>query len=400
MILYQLYLRKHYQKQLLDLSMDNLDDPNMLKPDVNAADKALHKLIQCMLRELQVQHVKPQEIIITQSEAIRDADGEYHENAYFYIIINGDFKVKNLKFIQQHKRNKTRSKVGLSNSNKVLQKGDFFGELAFILNTRRSSTVKALYYSSLACVTSDTFESMMVEFPQFQKYLTKDVIRYYDDDLKLFLVEALRKVDYMSHLQDEILAHLAYTFQGEKVETDSFLFNPESEENLLKNDEMAIIFEGQVEIYIELDSGQKFTIDYLSRGSVINPHAMLTERPYLICARTCKPTTYYSLCFNSLVEIGSQYPLLARKLIRERGKSETQRVRANHPLDYFSGSPTFVDVHGIEHQDETKDRMIKALFALKNSSVNLLLKNRRDTKLHNLKQILQEFISHKNRQKE
>lgn len=149
------------------------------------------------------------------------------------------------------------------------------------------------------------------------------MIRYYDDDLKLFLVEALRKIDYMSHLQDEILAHLAYTFAGEKVEKDSFLFSPDVEDNLLKNDEMAIIFEGQVEIYLELDSGQKFTIDYLSRGSVINPHAMLTERPYHICARTCKPTTYYSLCFNSLVEISAHYPVLARKLIRERGKSET-----------------------------------------------------------------------------
>ena len=75
-------------------------------------------------------------------------------------------------------------------------------------------------------------------------------------------------------------------------------------------------------------------------------------------------------------------------------------MRANHPLDYFSGSPYLVDCNGIEHFGERKDKMIKALFALKNSSINLLLKNRRDTKLHNLKQILQEFISHKNKQKE
>ena len=106
--------------------------------------------------------MKPQEIIVTQSEAIRNADGEYHEHAFFYIIINGDFKVKNLKFIQKHKKDKKRSKNSLHNCNKVLQKGEFFGELAFILNTRRSSTVKALYYSSLACVTADTFENMMI----------------------------------------------------------------------------------------------------------------------------------------------------------------------------------------------------------------------------------------------
>ena len=84
-----------------------------------------------MLSDLQVQHVKPQEIIVTQSEAIRNADGEYHEHAFFYIIINGDFKVKNLKFIQKHKKDKKRSKNSLHNCNKVLQKSPpIFGALS------------------------------------------------------------------------------------------------------------------------------------------------------------------------------------------------------------------------------------------------------------------------------
>ena len=50
------------------------------------------------------------------------------------------------------------------------------------------------------------------------------MIRFYDDDLKLYLVEALRKIDYLSSLDDEILAHLAYSFEGEKAEIDSILF--------------------------------------------------------------------------------------------------------------------------------------------------------------------------------
>ena len=44
--------------------------------------------------------------------------------------------------------------------------------------------------------------------------------------------------------------------------------------------------------------------------------------------------------------------------------------------------------------------MHKACFALKNSVVYYLLKNRKDRKVKNLKKILEEFIQKKNRQKE
>ena len=44
--------------------------------------------------------------------------------------------------------------------------------------------------------------------------------------------------------------------------------------------------------------------------------------------------------------------------------------------------------------------MHKTQFALKNSVVYYLLKNRKDRKVKNLKKILEEFIQKKNRQKE
>ena len=49
---------------------------------------------------------------------------------------------------------------------------------------------------------------------------------------------------------------------------------------------------------------------------------------------------------------------------------------------------------------ETSERMFKSMFALKNSVVYYLLKNRKDRKVKNLKKILEEFISRKNKQKE
>ena len=45
-------------------------------------------------------------------------------------------------------------------------------------------------------------------------------------------------------------------------------------------------------------------------------------------------------------------------------------------------------------------KMIKIMLALKNSVVYMLLKNRKDRKVKNLRKILEEFIQRKNRQKE
>jgi len=45
-------------------------------------------------------------------------------------------------------------------------------------------------------------------------------------------------------------------------------------------------------------------------------------------------------------------------------------------------------------------RVFKIMFALKNSVVYYLLKNRKDRKVKNLKKILEEFIQKKNKQKE
>ena len=46
---------------------------------------------------------------------------------------------------------------------------------------------------------------MLRDYRFFKDHLLNDVIKIYDDDLKLFLVESLRKIDYLSRQSDEIL---------------------------------------------------------------------------------------------------------------------------------------------------------------------------------------------------
>ncbi len=51
---------------------------------------------------------------------------------------------------------------------------------------------------------------IMTEFPLFTHYMRNDIIKNYDDDLKLFLMAALRRIDYLADVSDDILVQLAY----------------------------------------------------------------------------------------------------------------------------------------------------------------------------------------------
>ena len=119
--------------------------------------------------------------------------------------------------------------------------------------------------------------------------------RYYDDDLKLFLVEALKKVDYLSELDEVTLCHLAFKCKGEIIEKDCMLYSagdhedceasPEEQQKMLKRHELAIIFDGKVELFTKMDGGKDFSIEYLPRGSVLNAHNLLPKRNFAVNAR-------------------------------------------------------------------------------------------------------------------
>jgi len=57
----------------------------------------------------------------------------------------------------------------------------------------------------------------------------------------------------------------------------------------------------------------------------------------------------------------------------------------------------YTDVRDIPLDESTSEKVFSSMFALKNSVVYYLLKNRKDRKVKNLKKILEEFIRKKNK---
>jgi len=103
--------------------------------------------------------------------------------------------------------------------------GDYFGEVAFMYKCKRTSTVKAKLYATLGCINHEIMTEMLRDFPDFKNHLKNDIVKIYDDDLKLFLTNALRKIDYLANVPDEILVQLAYVCNFEIKEKGSVLYN-------------------------------------------------------------------------------------------------------------------------------------------------------------------------------
>mmetsp|Transcript_22438 Transcript_22438/g.27635 ORF Transcript_22438/g.27635 Transcript_22438/m.27635 type:complete len:471 (+) Transcript_22438:1479-2891(+) len=405
----RLAMRDHHRKKMHAIHDMDIEDPNVEKIDIDKGEREFRKLISYVVSQVKVMHVRPEEIIVMQSDIIKDEQGEYiDDKAKFYLILNGDFKVSTLKFNKQKhkKKNKDAKKAVTSKSGKgnefkkVLGPGEYFGEVAFLFDCGRTSTIKAKLYSTLGTLNHEQTNSLLTGYPIFKNHLKNDVVRVYDDDLKLFLMHALRRVDYLANVKDEIIVQLAYMCVGDIREKGSVLHDMDEEPENQLNDELVIIFDGACELYLVMDAGTEFRLELLTAGSVINSHNMLVQRKHSVNVRFTQNTMFYYLKYSKLVQVARNYPAFAKELLKEKGMAEALKSRDQNPIDYLLGIEFYTDAHDRVLDKGTSQKVIKIMAALKNSVIYLLLKNRKDRKVKNLRKILEEFIQRKNKQKE
>ena len=175
-------------------------------------------------------------------------------------------------------------------NHKVLHAGEFFGEVSIIYNCKRTSSVLGNTYGTYGEIDEDSVLELFEEHPELETYLKERILRTYDDDLKVFLMEAFNHIDYLHDLPNEILLHIAFSMEARKMEKDEIVF---LEEDNYEN--MLIILDGCLELYTHMDSGTEFPIEYLSSGSVINAHQFMIDRKALVSVRCAKATTFYTL---------------------------------------------------------------------------------------------------------
>ena len=94
-------MRDHYRRKMNSVHEIDIDDPNVERIDVDKGEKEFKSLMYAIVNQIEVVHVVPEQIVIKQGEEVKREDGEYKDEAKFYLILNGDFKVSTLKFGKQ-----------------------------------------------------------------------------------------------------------------------------------------------------------------------------------------------------------------------------------------------------------------------------------------------------------
>ena len=82
---------------------------------------------------------------------------------------------------------------------KLLVEGDHFGEISLLYGCKRTATVNARNYTTIATLTRQDFKEMTRLYPIYNKYLLIHVYKY-QYKKKSFLKEIVKRVEYLEHL--------------------------------------------------------------------------------------------------------------------------------------------------------------------------------------------------------
>lgn len=129
-----------------------------------------HSLIKHLSRKFNIFLASPENEIVKQGE--EDQEG-------MFFIQSGECQVM------------VQDKIGLESGIKKVRNlftGDHFGEVSMIYNSRRSATVIANNYTTLAKLSPEDFKDIVSKYPAYLNNLKAQVYAY-DDPIKLFLEE-------------------------------------------------------------------------------------------------------------------------------------------------------------------------------------------------------------------
>ena len=79
-----------------------------------------------------------------------------------------------------------------------------------IYGCQRTATVISKKYSTLAMLSKANFKEISTEYPEISKYLKEGIYKY-RDRMKKFLIDTLKRVEYFSNLDEEVLHDLLYS---------------------------------------------------------------------------------------------------------------------------------------------------------------------------------------------
>jgi potassium efflux system protein len=90
-----------------------------------------------------------------------------------------------------------------------LDEGDYFGEVSLITGMKRTATVRAMEYCTMAVLDRDSLLSTKENFPSVYLSFRKTIAEYNDPDM-MQRKKMLRNVPYFRNLGENVLTELVY----------------------------------------------------------------------------------------------------------------------------------------------------------------------------------------------
>ena len=228
-------------------------------------------LIQFLTKKLKTQIHMPEDEIITQGE-----DGDN-----LYIISKGEWVV----LVRDHN--------SVTEYTNVLEPGDIFGEIALLLNCKRTATVRTSNYTTIACVNKPTFQDLCQQYIELS-YKLREKLKSYNDKIKLFFYTSLRSIDFMSNLDNDIIEEITYHLKQTYYNADETICKAG---DYVAN--LYFITRGEIELVYHIN-GFDIIIHNLYQGCYIGGYQILGNYNHKLTARTLSNTTLHLLSRDSL----------------------------------------------------------------------------------------------------
>lgn len=115
------------------------------------------------------------------------------------------------------------------------------------------------------------FREVISEFPQYEKNLTAHALEKYRDSKILFILKMLKRVEYLTKHDDEVLFDLMFSLESRSLEKDDMVLAEDS-----PADALHFIEDGVIDVYTKFEQNE-FVIETLYKGSAINHRAFFMQ---------------------------------------------------------------------------------------------------------------------------
>lgn len=125
---------------------------------------------------------------------------------------------KKVTTLDKDEQESTRSKLI-----KVLECGDYFGEISILTNMKRTATVVAQDFSNLASVNKKVFGKMKSKFPLLYMKFKNSLKGKYTDENFRYRLSLLKNTPYFSKLSDEVMLQLVFLMKRHNISENQVL---------------------------------------------------------------------------------------------------------------------------------------------------------------------------------